>query len=133
MLRDATAVIVRLLTRSGVGLASRRGAPRVARCAEDQRKAAPRQEPTSGPLVLRRSPLPGDAALVGPVVTAAGPGDRPRQENRADEARDEPGPAAAAAPGERGAAPDGDQRRRRERRDQPPREGGSPAREAVPA
>src|SRR2546425_5112830 len=48
MLRDATAVIVKLLTRSGVGLAIRRGAPRVARCAEDQRKAAPRQEPTSG-------------------------------------------------------------------------------------
>src|SRR5713101_2997088 len=90
MLRDATAVIVKLLTRSGVGLAIRRGAPRVARCAEDQRKAAPRQEPTSGPLVLRRSPLPGDAALVGPGVTAAGPRDRPRQENRADEARDQP-------------------------------------------
>src|SRR3989449_336419 len=97
MLRDATAVIVKLLTRSGVGLAIRRGAPRVARCAEDQRKAAPRQEPTSGP----------------------------RQENRADEARDEPRPAASSAPAERDDASDENQRSRRDRRDQPPREWGS--------
>src|SRR6266508_6550866 len=86
MLRDATAVIVKLLTRSRAGLAIRRGAPRTARCAEDQRKAAPRQErlvdrAASSRLVLRRSPLPGDAALVGGGVTAAGPRDRPRQEN----------------------------------------------------
>src|SRR2546422_7790847 len=97
MLRDATAVIVKLLTRSGVGLAIRRGAPRVARCAEDQRKAAPRQEPTSGP----------------------------RKENRADEAGDEPRPAASPAPAERDDASDENQRSRRDRRDQPPREWGS--------
>src|SRR2546428_14150988 len=82
MLRDATAVIVKLLTRLRRGSAQSGAASRAA----------------SGPLVLRRSPLPGDAALVGAGAAAAGPRDRPRQQNPAPEAPAGPRPAAAARP-----------------------------------